>query len=62
MKDRQDFLTDDPDETFGDYVDWQIRIGYHPGVRVYVPPPPAAAAAAAAGPGARAAARTGRRS
>ena len=25
---------------FADYVDWQIRIGYHPGVRVYVPPPP----------------------
>jgi outer membrane protein OmpA-like peptidoglycan-associated protein len=24
----------------GDYVDWQFRIGYHPGVRVYVPPPP----------------------
>ena len=26
--------------TFGDYYDWQFRIGYHPGVRVYVPPPP----------------------
>ena len=25
---------------FGDYVDWQFRIGYHPGVKVYVPPPP----------------------
>jgi outer membrane protein OmpA-like peptidoglycan-associated protein len=24
----------------GDYWDWQVRIGYHPGVRVYVPPPP----------------------
>jgi outer membrane protein OmpA-like peptidoglycan-associated protein len=23
-----------------DYWDWQVRIGYHPGVRVYVPPPP----------------------
>jgi len=23
-----------------DYWDWQFRIGYHPGVRVYVPPPP----------------------
>ena len=23
-----------------DYFDWQVRIGYHPGVRVYVPPPP----------------------
>jgi len=24
----------------GDYWDWQVRIGYHPGVRKYVPPPP----------------------
>ena len=40
MKDRQDFLTDDPDQKSSDFVDWQIRIGYHPGVRVYVPPPP----------------------
>jgi outer membrane protein OmpA-like peptidoglycan-associated protein len=24
----------------GDYWDWQFRLGYHPGVRVYVPPPP----------------------
>ena len=23
-----------------DYVDWQVRIGFHPGVVVYVPPPP----------------------
>ena len=23
-----------------DYWDWQFRIGYHPGVRIYVPPPP----------------------
>src|SRR5205807_7207442 len=22
------------------YFDWQGRIGYHPGVRMYVPPPP----------------------
>jgi peptidoglycan-associated lipoprotein len=27
-------------DAFGDYYDWQFRIGYHPGVRVYVPPPP----------------------
>ena len=30
-------------DVFGDYADWQVRIGYHPGVRVYVapaPPPP----------------------
>jgi outer membrane protein OmpA-like peptidoglycan-associated protein len=40
MKDRKDFNSDDPDEKFSDFVDWQIRIGYHPGVRVYVPPPP----------------------
>ena len=25
---------------FGDYWDWQFRVGYHPGVRVYVAPPP----------------------
>jgi outer membrane protein OmpA-like peptidoglycan-associated protein len=29
------------DDEFGDYFDWQVRIGYHPGVRTYVPPPPA---------------------
>jgi outer membrane protein OmpA-like peptidoglycan-associated protein len=28
------------DTPFGDYWDWQVRVGYHPGVRVYVPPPP----------------------
>jgi len=28
------------DDPFADYWDWQVRIGYHPGVRVYVPPPP----------------------
>jgi outer membrane protein OmpA-like peptidoglycan-associated protein len=28
------------EDQFGDYYDWQIRIGYHPGVRTYVPPPP----------------------
>jgi len=28
------------DDQFGDYFDWQVRIGYHPGVRTYVPPPP----------------------
>jgi outer membrane protein OmpA-like peptidoglycan-associated protein len=31
---------DSPDSPFGDYWDWQVRIGYHPGVRKYVPPPP----------------------
>ena len=38
MKDRSGFNTDE--DAIGDFVDWQIRIGYHPGVRVYVPPPP----------------------
>jgi outer membrane protein OmpA-like peptidoglycan-associated protein len=27
-------------DPFGDYVDWQVRVGYHPGTRIYVPPPP----------------------
>ena len=37
-KDRTGFQTDsDPS---GDFVDFQFRIGYHPGVRRYVPPPP----------------------
>jgi outer membrane protein OmpA-like peptidoglycan-associated protein len=27
-------------DPFGDYADWQVRLGYHPGVRRYVPPPP----------------------
>ena len=27
-------------DVFGDYYDVQVRIGYHPGQRVYVPPPP----------------------
>jgi peptidoglycan-associated lipoprotein len=30
----------DTGDLLGDYYDWQFRIGYHPGVRVYVPPPP----------------------
>ena len=33
----------------GDRMDIVGRIGFHPGVRIYVPPPPPAAAAAAAG-------------
>jgi peptidoglycan-associated lipoprotein len=28
------------DDPTADYWDWQVRIGYHPGVRVYAPPPP----------------------
>ena len=27
-------------DILGDYYDWQVRIGYHPGVAVYVPPAP----------------------
>ena len=30
---------DDADPT-ADYWDWQVRVGYHPGTRVYVAPPP----------------------
>jgi len=37
-KSRDDFRTDS--DPTGDFADWQVRIGYHPGVRVYVPPPP----------------------
>jgi outer membrane protein OmpA-like peptidoglycan-associated protein len=40
---RQERLTghaDSDDFPFADYLDWQVRIGYHPGVRTYVPPPP----------------------
>jgi outer membrane protein OmpA-like peptidoglycan-associated protein len=37
-KDRDAFATDEG--AFGDFVDWQVRVGYHPGVRIYVPPPP----------------------
>jgi outer membrane protein OmpA-like peptidoglycan-associated protein len=28
------------DDEGGDYLGFQARIGYHPGVRIYVPPPP----------------------
>jgi len=41
---RSGSFTDEPD-VVGDYYDMQFRIGYHPGVKVYVPPPPPAAAA-----------------
>src|SRR3954451_10442328 len=36
---RNGSFTDDPD-VLGDYYDMQFRVGYHPGVKVYVPPPP----------------------
>ncbi|MGE0450407.1 MAG: OmpA family protein, partial [Vicinamibacterales bacterium] len=38
MRDRDLYPTDD--NAFGDFVDWQVRIGFHPGARAYVPPPP----------------------
>src|SRR5206468_11903933 len=43
---RNGSFTDQPDVA-GDYYDMQFRIGYHPGVKVYVPPPPPAPAPAA---------------
>ncbi len=39
MDSRDSFFSDFENRT-GDPVGWQFRIGYHPGVRVYVPPPP----------------------
>ena len=36
------------DNRTGDSSGFQMRLGYHPGVRVYVPPPPPAPAAPAA--------------
>jgi outer membrane protein OmpA-like peptidoglycan-associated protein len=39
-EDRSKFVTDD--DQSGDFVDWQVRLGYHPGVPRYVPPPPPA--------------------
>jgi outer membrane protein OmpA-like peptidoglycan-associated protein len=32
--------SEDSSDVLGDYYDWQFRIGYHPGVKTYVPPPP----------------------
>jgi outer membrane protein OmpA-like peptidoglycan-associated protein len=46
-------FSQDSDDVLGDYYDWQIRIGWHPGVRKYVapaPPPPAPPPAAPAAP------------
>ena len=37
---RETGFAEDREDPFGDYYDWQIRIGYHPGVRRYAPPPP----------------------
>jgi outer membrane protein OmpA-like peptidoglycan-associated protein len=38
LGDRDDYPTHD--DTCCDWVDWQVRLGFHPGVRRYVPPPP----------------------
>ena len=35
----RDAFNTDEDES-GDFVDYQVRIGFHPGVRGHVPPPP----------------------
>jgi len=40
MDSRSDFFSGFENRT-GDAAGWQFRIGYHPGVRVYVAPPPA---------------------
>jgi outer membrane protein OmpA-like peptidoglycan-associated protein len=40
LKSREDFGADSDPSTLGDFTDWQVRIGFHPGVRVYVAPPP----------------------
>lgn len=37
-RDRDLYRTDE--DEFGDFVDYQFRIGYHPGARRYVAPPP----------------------
>jgi outer membrane protein OmpA-like peptidoglycan-associated protein len=46
MDSRSSLMSGFEDRT-GDSAGWQFRIGYHPGVRVYVPPPPPAPPAAA---------------
>jgi outer membrane protein OmpA-like peptidoglycan-associated protein len=41
-KSRNLAFSENGDDVLGDYYDWQVRVGYHPGVKVYVPPPPPA--------------------
>jgi len=43
---RVDQLSESLDSPFADYLDWQFRIGFHPGTRIYVAPPPPPPAAA----------------
>jgi outer membrane protein OmpA-like peptidoglycan-associated protein len=40
MESRDGFGADSDPSRFTDFVDWQLRIGFHPGAAVYVPPPP----------------------
>lgn len=47
-RDRAQYRTDEG--ATGDFVDWQVRLGYHPGVRTYAPPPPPVQAPAPAAP------------
>jgi outer membrane protein OmpA-like peptidoglycan-associated protein len=47
---RNTAFSENGDNPSGDYWDWQFRIGYHPGVRIYVPPPPPPPAPVAAPP------------
>jgi outer membrane protein OmpA-like peptidoglycan-associated protein len=47
-KGRDDFGADS--DPTGDFLDWQVRLGYHPGARRYVPPPPPPPAAPAPPP------------
>jgi len=39
-RESRDGFTTDSNDVFGDFVDWQVRVGYHPGTRIFVPPPP----------------------
>jgi outer membrane protein OmpA-like peptidoglycan-associated protein len=47
-KSRDDYRADS--DPTGDFADWQVRLGFHPGARRYVPPPPPPAPAAAPAP------------
>ena len=52
MNSRSSYFSGFEDRT-GDAAGWQFRVGYHPGVRVYVPPPPPPPPAAPPAPVAR---------
>jgi hypothetical protein len=40
MQGREATGADSDPSSLPDFADWQVRLGFHPGVRVYVPPPP----------------------